>query len=198
MTILTTDRLILRPWRDDDCDATALFRYASNPDVGPAAAWPAHTSLTESRSIIRDVLNARETYAVVFNKSNATSRPVAGTPIGSIGLAELSSTVDPSELERRHAMEIGYWIGEPFWGQGLIPEAAGALIRHSFEDLGLTAVWGTHDIDNHKSARVMDKLGLRLIRIHPRTHLALLGNVYRDEAVRRITKKEWTERTAER
>ena len=89
------------------------------------------------------------------------------------------------------ALEIGYWIGKPYWGQGLIPEASRALMRHGFEDLDLQAIWGTHDVENVKSSRVMDKLGLRLVRVQPHVHMELLGDVWRDEAVRCITREEW-------
>ena len=60
---LETERLILRPWEEGD--AEDLYRYASNPDVGPIAGWPVHTSVENSREIIREVLSAPETYAVV-------------------------------------------------------------------------------------------------------------------------------------
>lgn len=59
-----TQRLILRPWRESD--AQALYEYAKDPQVGPAAGWPPHTSVENSRKIIRDVLSAPETYAVVL------------------------------------------------------------------------------------------------------------------------------------
>ncbi|MBQ3865670.1 MAG: GNAT family N-acetyltransferase, partial [Clostridia bacterium] len=71
--ILTTKRLILRPW--DENDASELFRYASDPDVGPAAGWPPHKSEEESREIIRNVLSKPETYAVVLKET--------GLPVGS-------------------------------------------------------------------------------------------------------------------
>lgn len=61
-TILETERLILRPWLEDD--AGELCKYASDPDVGPAAGWPPHTSVDNSRDIISTVLSASETYAV--------------------------------------------------------------------------------------------------------------------------------------
>ena len=53
MTVITTQRLILRPW--DEVDAPALFPLASDPAVGPAAGWPAHASEEESLGVIRDV-----------------------------------------------------------------------------------------------------------------------------------------------
>ncbi len=36
--------------------------------------------------------------------------------------------------------ELGYWLGKPFWGQGIMPEAAREVIRHGFEDIGMTKI----------------------------------------------------------
>lgn len=47
--ILETERLILRPWKEDD--AENLYKYARNPEVGPIAGWPVHTSVENSREI---------------------------------------------------------------------------------------------------------------------------------------------------
>ena len=49
MIKMETEKILLRPWRDDD--ATALFKYASDPDVGPRAGWPPHKSVEESLEI---------------------------------------------------------------------------------------------------------------------------------------------------
>lgn len=54
---LETDRLILRRW--EDSDAEDLYRYASDPDVGPIAGWPAHQSLDESRDVKKTSLTAK-------------------------------------------------------------------------------------------------------------------------------------------
>ena len=56
--ILETKRLILRPWKVDD--AEDLYRYASDPDVGPPAGWPPPTSVENSRDIIKTVLSKPE------------------------------------------------------------------------------------------------------------------------------------------
>ena len=56
--ILETKRLILRPW--EESDAENLFKYASHPDVGPIAGWAVHTSVENSREIIRGVLSSRK------------------------------------------------------------------------------------------------------------------------------------------
>ncbi len=60
--MLETKRLILRPWRESD--APTLFRWASDPRVGPAADWRVHASVEYSREIIRTVFSAPETYAI--------------------------------------------------------------------------------------------------------------------------------------
>ena len=141
--MMETKRLILRPWMESD--AESLYEYAKDPAVGPPAGWPPHTSVENSRQIIRDVLSAQETYAVCLKD---------GTPIGSVGLHLKTDMTD-----REDECELGYWIGKPFWGQGLIPEAAGELLRHAFEDLGMRAVWCGYYDGNDKSRRVQEKLG---------------------------------------
>jgi RimJ/RimL family protein N-acetyltransferase len=53
---METERILLRPWLDSDADT--LFKYASDPDVGPHAGWPPHQSVEESLEVIRTVFNA--------------------------------------------------------------------------------------------------------------------------------------------
>lgn len=144
--ILYTERLILRPW--EESDAESLYEYAKNQEVGPIAGWPVHTSVENSREIIRDVLSAEETYAVCLREDNKA--------IGSVGLmiGEHSNLNLPEEEG-----EIGYWIGVPFWGRGLIPEAVQELIRHGFEDLKLKRLWCGYFDGNIKSRRVQEKCG---------------------------------------
>ena len=74
--VIQTERLTLRPWRE--ADAASLFTYASDPDVGPAAGWPPHRSIEESREIIRTVFAAPHTFAVCLTATDE--------PVGSIGL----------------------------------------------------------------------------------------------------------------
>ena len=51
-----TERLILRPWREED--AADLYEYAKDPEIGPPAGWPPNTSVENSRELIRTVLSA--------------------------------------------------------------------------------------------------------------------------------------------
>ena len=87
---LETERLILRPWCVDD--AEDLYIYARDPDIGPPAGWPPHTSVENSREIIRNVLSAPDTFAVCLKEN--------GKPIGSIGFhrKDLAEMDDEYEL----------------------------------------------------------------------------------------------------
>lgn len=145
--LIETPRLFLRPWRESD--AQALYKYAQDPDVGLPAGWPPHTSVENSLQVIRTVFSAPQTYAVVLKET--------GEPVGCCGVlfAENMHVGNAGSDEA----EIGYWIGKPFWGRGLIPEAVEALIAHCFNRLGLAAVWCAHYQDNHKSRRVCEKCG---------------------------------------
>ena len=64
---METDRIILRPWRESD--AEALFKYASDPNVGPRAGWPPHKSVEESLEIIRTVFHNDHTWAIELKQT---------------------------------------------------------------------------------------------------------------------------------
>ena len=176
-TILETERLILRPWSEDD--AEELYKYASDPDVGPPAGWPPHTSVENSRDIIRNVLSQRETYALCLKDS--------GKPIGSIGL-HLNGHTDMTD--RDDECELGYWIGKPFWGQGLIPEASRELLRYAFEELGMRAVWCGYYDGNVKSRRVQEKLGFVYQHVTEGLEVKLMNEV-RTGHCNLMTKERW-------
>ena len=169
-----TKRLILRPWCEDD--AEDLYKYASDPEVGPPAGWPPHTSVENSREIIRNVLSAPETYAVCLKED--------GKAIGSIGLHRNDLAEDEDEYE------LGYWIGKPFWGQGLIPEAARELLRYAFEELGMNRIWCGYYDGNLKSRRVQDKLGFVYHHTTEGIEVSLLGEIRTGHAML-MTKETW-------
>ena len=176
---LYTKRLILRPWVESD--AESLYEYAKDPAVGPIAGWPPHTSVDNSREIIKDILAVDETYAVCLKTDNKA--------IGSIGLLiGKASNIDISDNEG----EIGYWIGVPFWGQGLIPEACKELIRHAFEDLKLEKLWCGYFEGNDKSKRVQEKCGFKYHHTKKDIYWRLMDEI-RTEHITCLSKKSWIE-----
>ena len=174
--MIETERLILSPWQAQD--AEDLYTYASDPEVGPPAGWPPHTSVENSREIIKNVLSKPETYAVCLKD---------GKSIGSIGL-HLNGSTDMTD--RDDECELGYWIGKPYWGQGLIPEASRALMRYAFEELGMRAVWCGYYDGNEKSRKVQTKLGF--VYQHKTEGLEVrLMNEIRTGHCNLMTKERW-------
>lgn len=175
--MLITKRLILRPWKEED--AESLYQYAKNPKIGPIAGWPVHTSVENSREIIRTVLSEPDTYAVVLKETEE--------PIGSIGLMMGEKSNLKIEVDEG---EIGYWIGQPYWGKGLIPEAVRELMRYGFEEKNLKTIWCGYFDGNEKSKRVQEKCGFRYHHTE-KDKLWKLMNDIRTEHITCITKEQW-------
>ena len=175
MTIETT-RLLLRPW--EEADAEMLYRYAKDPAVGPAAGWPVHTSVENSREIIRTVLSEPETYAVVLRET--------GEPVGSVGIMPPGKGSGGNPDRER---EIGYWIGVPYWGRGLIPEAVEALLRRCFLDFGCDGVFCGYFEGNEKSRRVQEKCGF--LPHHTIENKADRTGALHTEHINRLTRARW-------
>ena len=115
--LMETDRIILRPWRDSD--APALYKWASDPDVGPRAGWPPHQSVEESLEVIRTVFcDATNTWAIELKET--------GEAIGAMGYGPSCNCNLPA---RDGEPLIGYWIAKPYWNKGICTEALGPYLR---------------------------------------------------------------------
>ena len=174
---METRRLLLRRWRETD--AEDLYQYAKDPAVGPAAGWPALQSVKESREIICGVLSGPEAYAVCQKE---TGRVIGGIELKLNGHTDITDRDDECEL--------GFWVGKPFWGQGLIPEAAAALLRHAFEDLGMRKVWCAYYDGNMKSKRAQEKIGFRYQWTAKDVDVPLMHEK-RTGHVNRMTREDW-------
>ena len=143
---METERILLRPWYD--CDAEALFKWASDPDVGPRAGWPPHNSVEESLEIIRTIFNNDTTWAIVLKKS--------GNPIGAIGYGPSCDCKLPA---RDGEPLIGYWIAKSYWNKGICTEALKLMLDHITATTNIPSLISGHFIDNPASGRVMEKCG---------------------------------------
>ena len=76
--LMENNRISLRPWAESD--APECYRYAQNPNVSLPGGWQPHTSIEDSRSIIRDRLMKPEVYAIILKDT--------GLPIGAVGLLQ--------------------------------------------------------------------------------------------------------------
>ena len=147
MSVLETERTILRPFQE--ADAEDLYRYARDPRVGSIAGWKPHESVEESRRIIQTVFASPNVFAVVDRES--------GHVIGSAGF------VSRPQESGSSSDEIGYALDPAWWGRGLMPEVVEALVRYGFEELDLGAIWCSHYEENRRSRRVIEKCGFRYV-----------------------------------
>lgn len=164
--IFETDRFILRPWSESD--AGCLYHFAKNPKIGPIAGWPPHESVEDSLNIIKTVFSKRETYAVVLDD----------VPIGCVGLL---FHPDCNHYWGEGSAELGYWIAEPYWGQGLAVEASEIIINHAFDDLDVEKIYASYRIENAQSKRVLEKLGFEYF--DELSNINYLGEEFREIAM---------------
>lgn len=142
-TCLETKRLLLRPITM--ADAADMYEYASDEET-TAYVFPRHQSLAETKEVIANYFMAAPLgkYAIEA-KSN-------GKMLGTIDLRV------ESEFLRG---ELGYTLNKAYWGQGLMPEAALVLLSLGFDKLQLLRIQAFHNLENPKSGRVMEKIGMK-------------------------------------
>ena len=145
---LETEHLILRPWQESDLEW--VYEYFSDPAVAIPSGLPTHTSMEDSRRMLTDVLSAPNTFALYLKSEGH----VIGDIVLMIGQASFEKLPDTEA-------ELGYWIGKPYWGQGLTTEAARKMIRYAFEELKLEKLWSGYFDGNDASRRVQEKCGFR-------------------------------------
>lgn len=144
--MIKTSNLTLRHWNKDD--APDLYNLAKNPNIGPIAGWPPHESVEFSLNIIKTVFVREECYAITKDDELIGSIELLIHPNGNHWWGEGSA-------------ELGYWIGEPYQGQGYATEASKALIKRAFDDLAIERIYATYKCENIASKRVLEKLGFK-------------------------------------
>lgn len=145
---METEQILLRPWREED--AEGLYRLASDPEVGPRAGWSPHRNIGESHEVIRTIFANDHTWAIV--------RKASDEPIGCICYylpSESNIGIGP------HDAEVGYWVGRPWWNQGIATEALRQIIDYCFNEKGFHTLWADYRPDNPASGRVLQKCGFR-------------------------------------
>ena len=139
-------RITLRPWQESD--AEALFKYASDPNVGPRAGWAPHKSIEESKEIIRTVFNNDSTWAIILNAT--------GEAIGAMGYGPSCECKLPA---REGEPTVGYWVARPYWNMGICTEALNMMIARIRTEKKISSLISGHFIDNPASGKVMEKCG---------------------------------------
>ena len=180
-TTLTTGRLLLRHWRDDDRVPFA----AMNANLRVMEHFPAPLSRLESDALI-DEFEAR------FDPRGfglwALERRDDGTFIGFTGLAAV-----PWEAHFTPAIEVGWRLAPEAWGHGYATEAAREAVRFGFEDAELDEIVSFTVPASVRSRAVMERLGMTHDPADDFDHPRLpVGHPLRRHVLYRIDRESWT------
>ena len=144
---IRTERLVLRQLTLDD--AKAFSELADDYDIAKMTGSLPHPMPLYSAEFKIMYLHRQ--------KQRGLAYPYAITRDG----GELIGVMDLSRSAQDTVLEIGYWIGKPFWGQGLSTEAAKGIIQEARDTLGVSALVAGVFADNPASLRVLEKLGFQ-------------------------------------
>ncbi|MEE2908387.1 MAG: GNAT family N-acetyltransferase [Planctomycetota bacterium] len=155
---ITTDRLQLRPFRLDD--ASTVQKLAGDERVGrqiPLIPHPYPDGEAETWISTHDEL-AKDGKDLVWAVTNSEN----GVLMGAISIGKAGGP---------HCVELGYWLGVPFWGKGYMPEAARALFDWAFSNTEIVRIQAHHSVTNPASGRVMLKSGMQREGLMPKRML---------------------------
>jgi RimJ/RimL family protein N-acetyltransferase len=178
---IETARLTLRYFTPGDFED--LFAYQSRPDVARYLHWDARDRAQARQALERqcretslDADGDWLTFAVVWRE--------AGRVIGEVGLRRLSQ----EDLQG----ETGFVFNPDYHGRGLATEAAEAMLTLGFGILGWHRITGCCDARNDRSARLMERIGMRQ-EAHFIQH-QIVKKRWADELVYAILEHEWKAR----
>lgn len=145
---LSTPRLVLRALRDDDAPRIQLL--ANDRAVADTTRrLPFPYELKHAKDFLEFERAERA------RGHQATFAIVSADPLELVGVMGLG--LQPKD----RTAELGYWLGQPFWGRGFATEAAAAIVRYGFEIRGLNRVFAYCVRRNIASRRVLEKIGMR-------------------------------------
>lgn len=172
---LTTERLVLRRWRDDD---RAAF-HAMNADPVVMATIAPVMSRAESDAFMNRIVQhfADHGFGVWCVELDGEVMGYTGFMVPWF----------------RDGVEIGWRIRSEYWGRGIAPEGARACLRHGFEQLGFEEIISFTAVTNANSRRVMEKIGLVRVPDEDFDHPSVPpGNPLRPHVLYRLARADWS------
>jgi [ribosomal protein S5]-alanine N-acetyltransferase len=137
----------LRPWTPDDLDS--LVKYANNPNIAKNLTnkFPYPYTSEHGKAFIE--------FATKNSPPNILAIDINNEAIGGIG-------IHPQEDVQCKNAEMGYWLAEPFWGNGIITNAISQMITYGFDNFDITRIYARPYGTNAASQRVLEKTGFVL------------------------------------
>lgn len=145
---IETERLILRPFTMDD--ASEVQSLASDRDI---ASTTSEGEIPQPGMAEQWIKIRRERFDRGESVDFAIVHRERGFLIGAIGLG--------TEYKQDDSMQLGFWVGKPYWNQGYCTEASHAVLNYGFKVLGLHRIYSRHFARNPASGRVLQKIGMK-------------------------------------
>jgi len=148
MATIALSKSTLRPFQITD--ATSIAHHANNVKIYNQVRdhFPHPYTLEDAKNWIGNVSQKD-------NENLQLAIEVNGQAVGGIGLLK-------KEANYRHSRELGYWVGEEYWGKGIITEAVNGIIKYGFSTLGLQRIFARCYEHNKASQHVLKKCGFQL------------------------------------
>jgi RimJ/RimL family protein N-acetyltransferase len=180
---LRTERLILRPWRDDDREPFATL----NADPEVMRHFPSVLDRARSDAMVERIQTrmADDGFGLW-----AAEIPGVAPFIGFIGLARPNF-----DAHFTPAVEVGWRLDRRHWGHGYAPEGARAAVTHGFEALGLHEIVSMTIPANLPSQRVMQKLGMTRNPDDDFEHPNVPPGPIKHHVLYRLRRADWTDKT---
>jgi RimJ/RimL family protein N-acetyltransferase len=138
---------VLRHWKPEDIEN--LIKYGNNPAIARymSDGFPSPYTREKGIRFIENAIKADplRIFAIQFQ----------GEAVGGIGIHP------QDDIHRRNA-ELGYWLGEPFWGKGLVTQAVKEIVAYTFANFDLDRIFARPFGNNPTSHRVLEKAGFTL------------------------------------
>jgi ribosomal-protein-alanine N-acetyltransferase len=136
----------LRPWTSDDLPS--LVQYANNVEIARYLIdmFPHPYTVADGQAYLEFATSLA---------GNIFAIDVAGQAVGSIALHP------QSDIHRKNA-ELGFWLAQPFWGQGIITQAVCQVVAYGFQAFDITRIFARPFGTNRASQRVLEKAGFAL------------------------------------
>ena len=137
----------LRQWQKSDVDS--LTKYANNPKIASNLTnqFPYPYTKENALNFIEMVLE--------FNPPQVFAIEINGEAVGGIGIHSQADVYCKN-------MELGYWLAEPFWGNGIMSKAIEEIVEHGFDKFQITRIFARPYGPNKASQRVLEKAGFVL------------------------------------
>ena len=147
MNPLTGERVLLREFQLEDVED--VFAYASDPEVAQHMEWAPHP---DREATLAHLHTCIEAYERRIWYPLAVQRRDSGRVVGSIDLRIVSAG--------HRVGETGYVLAQSQWGQGINLEMGRLMLAFGFDDVGLNRIQSICNVENRRSYRTLEKLGL--------------------------------------